>query len=246
MLGVSKVGLSELYVDPACKWLEARGAEIRTGAVADGFWMDGERVKALALLEGGAFEADAFLLALSPHGMARLAEKEPLSKMEFFSRIKEIAPSPIVSVNLWLDKPLEMDAEFVGILEGPVEWVFNRNSVLGTKAEGRYCYALVTSAAREMLEKHNSQIAEQCIEAIKENFPEARGAKVLHASVVKEPHATFSAPPGFEALRCPQKTPIENLFLAGDWTATGLPATLESAADSAVRATAEILKFFGA
>lgn len=243
MLGVATVGLSELYVNPARRWLEERGVQIRTGAAVKGLHMEDGKIAALELAGGERVSADAYVLALSPKGMGALASKPPLADDPFFTRVKEIESSPIVSINLWYDRPLSLEADYVGLLDSPVQWVFDRHAILGEGEQGRHPYALITSAADLLNDTRNRDVTEVAIEAMKEAFPEARDAKIVHASVVKEPHATFAAAPGFEALRCTQKTPIENLFLAGDWTDTDLPATIEAAVESAVRAVGEVARY---
>lgn len=245
MLGVATVGLSELYVNPARAWLETRGAQIRTGATVKGVRAEDGRVSALELTDGETVNADAYVLALSPKGMASLAKQPPFAGEPFFAGVEKIESSPIVSINLWYDRPLQMEADYVGLLDSPVQWVFDRQAILGEGEPGRHPYALITSAAELLGDTRNRDVTEIAIEAITEAFPEAREAKLVHASVVKEPHATFSAAPGFEKLRCTQKTPIENLFLAGDWTDTDLPATIEAAVESAVRAVREVCRYLG-
>ena len=243
MLGVATVGLSDLYVEPARAWLSSRGAEIRTGVTVKGIRGEGDRVSGLELGEGELATADAYVLALSPRGMATLAKQPPLAGDPFFSGVEKIESSPIVSINLWYDRPLKLEADYVGLLDSPVQWVFDRHAILGEGEPGRHPYALITSAAELLSDTRNRDVTEIAIEAMKEAFPETREATLVHASVVKEPHATFSAAPGFEKLRCTQKTPIENLFLAGDWTDTDLPATIEAAVESAVRAAREVSKY---
>ncbi|MEW6777623.1 MAG: hydroxysqualene dehydroxylase HpnE, partial [Bdellovibrionota bacterium] len=229
-LGFSATGLSALYVEPSLKYLEQKGAKIETGAAVTGIQIANGRVQSLVLQNGEERAAGAYVLALSPQGLARVLRNPPLSSDPFFERAARIECAPIVSVNLWLDRSLNLEGTYVGLLDSPVQWIFDRRKMVGEGSDGRHPYALVTSAAHELSEKNNSQIAEMAIDAVRNYFPEAKDAKVLHSSVVKEPHATFSAGPGFEKLRLPQKTPLENLFLAGDWTDTKLPATLESAA----------------
>ena len=232
LLGYATAGLSALYVEPARAWLSAHGAKIETGVPVTGISADGGRAKAFHLQSGVEVPADVFVLALSPHGLSRLQSQEPLLSGEFFGRASKIEAAPIVSVNLWLDRPLPLEAPFVGLLDSPVQWIFDRGKIFHQVSPGRHAYALVTSAARDLLGQSNSRIAEIAIEAVRDAFAEAREAQVVHSSVVKEPQATFSAAPGFERLRCSQQTPIPNLFLAGDWTDTKLPATIESAVES--------------
>ena len=139
----------------------------------------------------------------------------------------KLEPSPITSVHLWHDRPVTAlpHAVLVGCLG---QWVFRR----GETAPGEHYCQVVVSAARSLRGLGHDEVACRIEQELRSVFPEARAARLLRSRVVTEHAATFSAVPGVDALRPPQATPWPGLFLAGDWTRTGWPATMEGAVRS--------------
>jgi uncharacterized protein with NAD-binding domain and iron-sulfur cluster len=128
-----------------------------------------------------------------------------------------------------------MDEEFVAFLDSPVQWVFNKSRIQGTTGnlDGQYvCISL--SGAWQFVDRPKDELAAEFIVEMERLFPRAVGARIVRSLVVKEPHATFSAAPGAAEGRLPNTTPIKNLFLAGEWTDTGWPSTMEGAVRSGV------------
>jgi uncharacterized protein with NAD-binding domain and iron-sulfur cluster len=130
-----------------------------------------------------------------------------------------------------------------------IHWVFNHTALQGrsaTDAGGRGQYLqLVISAAYDLLPLDRTAIRDAVLAELAEIWPEARAARLLRWWVVTEHGATFAVRPGIDALRPPQRTPVRGLFLAGDWTATGWPATMEGAVRSGYRAAEEFLSDLG-
>ena len=127
-----------------------------------------------------------------------------------------------------------MDRKFCALLDTHVQWVFNKGTHL----------ALVISGARAYLGMTDEELLEICVREIRECFPLSRGARLLHSLIQREKNATLSPQKGYGDFRLPQKTPIKNFFLAGDWTDTGYPATIESAVLSGVQAFRAIHETF--
>ncbi|MBK5290721.1 MAG: FAD-dependent oxidoreductase [Acidobacteriia bacterium] len=151
-----------------------------------------------------------------------------------FERVPAIIPSlnldlrgwdhsPITGIHLWFDRPVT-DLPHGTFLDRTIQWFFN-------KSEGRYIQ-LVVSASRSLLETPRQEVIDLACRELAEFLPAVKGATLLKAHVVKEVRATFSATPGLERRRPPQTTAIPNLFLAGDWTRSGWPATMEGAVRS--------------
>jgi len=149
-----------------------------------------------------------------------------------FERLSTLAPqlnsptfghSPITGIHLWFDRPITALPHAV-LLDRTVQWLFNKDA-------GRYIQ-LVVSASRTLLEMSRADVIALALKELVEFFPEATGAKLLKAQVVKEVRATFSAEPGLEDLRPVARTAFPNVFLAGDWTRSGWPATMEGAVRS--------------
>lgn len=245
-LGYPTVSLDELYVSPAVRFLEARGATIITGDGVEDVSVatESRSVTGLTLKSGRKLKADAYVLALPPHAMANLVKTTALKDDPFFEKVTRIEEAPIVGINLWFDQPLRMTNTYEGVLDCPIEWVFDRTAMHGKQSgPSRYFYTLIVSASWDMMGQKNTQIMETAMDAMHEHYPECRNYKLLHSSVVREPTATFSGVPGFKDLRCRQRTPLGNLFLAGDWTDTQLPSTMESAVVSAEKAARELNRF---
>ena len=145
------------------------------------------------------------------------------------------ASSPIVTVNLWLDRPVT-DVAFVGLPGRTMQWIFDKRQAFGDAASH---LSLVSSGAEAIVAKDNGTLIDLAVAEVRNALPAARHAAVLRAVVVREKRATFSLAPGQP--RRPQTiTAVNGLFLAGDWIDTGLPATIESAVVSGHWAAAAV------
>jgi uncharacterized protein with NAD-binding domain and iron-sulfur cluster len=121
-------------------------------------------------------------------------------------------------------------------LGSPIQWVFNKKRIfLDGKGEGSYL-SCVISGAGELLSWKNESLVALAVDEVARAYPETRSAKVVHSLVIREKRATMSSSPRMERLRLPARTQWQNLFLAGDWTDTGLPSTIESAVTSGFNA----------
>jgi hypothetical protein len=138
-----------------------------------------------------------------------------------------------VSAHFWFDAPFEAP-RMAGFLDGPIHWLFTPPM---QPERGRYV-TLVVSGAHELVAMPADEIIRIARRELDRYLPQTRGLAVNDRLVVKEPNATFAATPEEQPHRPGTRTAIPNLFLAGDWTATGLPATLESAVVSGERAAA--------
>jgi hypothetical protein len=165
------------------------------------------------------------------HAVSGLFEGEPAPIADLLRRAAAMAPSPIVTINLWFDRPI-LDEPFVGLPGRAMQWVFDRRLVVG---DGASHLSLVSSGATRLTAEPNERLIAAAHGELLEAMPDARRARLLRATVVREPKATFSLAPGQPA-RPGADTPLDRFVLAGDWTATGLPATIESAVRSGHRA----------
>jgi predicted NAD/FAD-dependent oxidoreductase len=219
-LAVPRAGLSALLVDPAISYIAARGGEVRLGVDVCGTVEKGGSVTGVRTRAGDVFDASSVVLAVPSGGVMGLL---PASYADRFrlERISAAAVSPILCVHLWYNRNVSPH-EVLGVLGRRVQWVFRH----GRPEEERL--SLVISAAHEESTWTNEQLiaagVEDCTAIFGENARHPR-----HAVVIREKRATFSLTPEVEALRPGTRTSIPNMFLAGDWTATGLPATVEGA-----------------
>jgi squalene-associated FAD-dependent desaturase len=236
-LGVPKRPLSEMHAAPAEAYLSQRRARVLYRAETARLQVEGNAVTGVDLSDGTRLHADCYLTAVPYPELSRLLPPQ-LARHPFFSRPQGLQPSPIVAAHLWLDQPVT-SLPHAALLGRSVHWFFNKTHDFGT-CEGGFHLALVTSAARALAGKPRQDLLRQLFEEIRDALPEARHARLLRAVVFKERRATFAPLPGCDARRPPARTPLRNLFLAGDWTDTGWPATMEGAVRSGMDAAREI------
>jgi zeta-carotene desaturase len=187
---------------------------------------------------GKVLSGDALILALPARSLESLWATSDLTPPLSSERLGH---SPILSVNFILDRPV-MEGHWAGLPGARFEWVFNRNANWGYPGPGQYL-SLVSSADRELAAQPVKELVVLALEELQRHFPQARQASRLHSKVVKEMAATFRLTPGNSALRPSCATAFPDVFLAGDFTATGLPATIEGACASGHRAASLTLNF---
>ncbi len=162
---------------------------------------------------------------------------EKLRGDEPFASASRLRPSPIVSIELWLDRVV-LDRPMVGLRNAEVEWVFDKGRLYGREGAPQHL-AFIVSAAVRSAPRLNAELVAAAEAALRRFFPAMAGATVTRSLVMREAAATFASDPEAEALRPGPRTPVRGLYLAGDWTDTGLPATIEGAVRSGRRAAEE-------
>jgi zeta-carotene desaturase len=228
-IGLPRVPLDALYAAPAARWLSRRGSEVRTGAVAR-IVCAGDGVSHLDV-RGERIEAGVVVCAVPWHSLERTLHRAPAAMAETIAAATATASSPIVTVNLWLDRPVT-DVPFVGLPGRTMQWIFDKRQAFGETASH---LSLVSSGAESIVARSNRELIDLAVGEVREAVAAARQAAVVRALVVREKRATFSLAPG-QPPRPQTVTPVKGLFLAGDWIDTGLPATIESAVVSGHRA----------
>jgi hypothetical protein len=187
-------------------------------------------------VRGELIPASSVVAAVPWFGLRALFGAAPPRQLEpIFATVAGMAPMPIVTVNLWYDRPV-MTETFAGLPGRTMQWVFDKRMAFGESASH---LSLVASGATAIVGAANDALADLAAREVEASLPGARGFWPIRATVVREKQATFSLAPGQPA-RPGTRTPIEGLVLAGDWTDTGLPATIESAVVSGNRAAAAI------
>jgi zeta-carotene desaturase len=155
--------------------------------------------------------------------------------------------APITGVHLWFDREV-MTEPFVTLLDTTTQWIFNKTALYAplngagkNSAKSQYLQ-LVISASYNLLQKPRQEIIDLCLKEVRQALPAARDANLTKATVIKEAAATFSPEPGVDRWRPKQGTSVQNLFLAGDWTDTAWPATMEGAVRSGYLAAEAVLR----
>jgi len=230
-LAIPTVGLSELYVDPARACIERRGGVVRCGADVTESIAEGGKISGVRLRGGETIGCSAVILAVPSYRAAGLLP-DALRGSGFLARASSIPLSPIVSVHLWFADDV-MPQEVLGIVGRRIQWVFNRRKISREKGAGGHL-SVVISAAREYVGMENDDLTRIALEDLRSVFGAAAG-HATHAVVIREKRATFSCAPDVGPLRPGSVTPLPNLFVAGDWTDTGYPATIEGAIVSGQR-----------
>jgi zeta-carotene desaturase len=236
-LGIARVGLSEVYVDAAADFIRAKGGRVECGRSVTGLLVSEGRCRGALLSTGEQIEAESVVSAVPCFQLAALLPGDLLRREPFFSSLLLLRPAPIISINLWFDRPIT-DLDFVGLRGGTIQWLFNKGKIF--EPAGGYV-SLVLSGAYSHIARSKEDLLAAALRDLGDFFPEARRARLLHSLVIKERFATFSPTWEAEELRAPARTPINGIFLAGDWTATGLPATIEGAVQSGYAAARAIM-----
>jgi squalene-associated FAD-dependent desaturase len=240
---VPQITLGELYGERLERWLTEQGIAVRLGTAVERVDADGSRPSLLIQCEGNMSEPyDAVIVALPWRRVGDLFAKSHLQEsLPGLKNLDQIESAPITGVHLWFDRPITPlpHAVLVGTLS---QWVFNR----GDASEGKddlpsHYYQVVISASRQLAGRTRDDIVAEVLAELKALWPAAREAELLRSRIVSEQNAVFSVRPGLDELRMPQQTAIPRLALAGDWTRTGWPATMEGAVRSGYLAAESIL-----
>jgi zeta-carotene desaturase len=225
-MGVPSVPLADLYSGEA--WSRYEYVKFAQRHTVRQIQIDDGQVSSV-FTSGEPIKADAYVLAVPFERVNALAPQLPLDLSAF-------THSPITGIHLWFDRPVT-DLPHATLLDRTIQWMYN-------KQDGRHVQ-LVVSASRSLVEMPRGEVIEMALRELTEFFPAVAQAKLERAHVVKEVRAIFSAAPGLEAQRPLQTTEISNLFLAGDWTRTGWPATMEGAVRSGYLAAEAVVRRFG-
>jgi zeta-carotene desaturase len=210
-MGVPDVPLRELYDERSLPTT----VRIHERCAVTAIDIEGEAVTGMAA-GGDRIEADFYLSCLPFERLKPLLPDLPVEWDAF-------GHSPITGIHLWFDRPIT-DLAHATLLDRTIQWFFN-------KSDGRYVQ-LVVSASRSLTEMSRSDIIDLALRELAEFFPVVKEARLEKAQVIKEVRATFSAKPGLEERRPISVTSLRNFFLAGDWTRSGWPATMEGAVRS--------------
>ena len=251
-IGWSAVPLSELHADAAAATLRNLGAEVRTKAAVEKITADPLGVRC----DGEHLPADAVVAAV-PHTAADILPEGSVKQQR---RLSELGESPIINVHLVYDQPVT-DLPLAAALGSEAQFVFDRTAAAklnggsgecsnagkaSNSATGPQCLGISLSAADEYLSWSPAELVEHMTAEVAKLFPKARGQQPRDCMVTREVSATFRGVPGTASLRPPAQTNHAGLFVAGAWTDTGWPATMEGAVRSGIAAADLALRHVGA
>jgi zeta-carotene desaturase len=243
-MGIPSIPLSELY-NRAIDYIRQRGGEVYLRTSVDG----------IARSENGwtvssserTFSSRSLILALSFEALAKLlpslpqnAEAEPLAR-----NLSQFEHSPITGIHLWFDREVT-GLDHAVLLDTTIQWMFNKSRLQPAhRGSGGSYLELVVSASRSLVPMGRQEIIDLALRELALFFPSVAAASVVKAAVVKEVRATYSIRPQLDQIRPSASSPWPGIFLAGDWVATGWPATMEGAARSGYLAAEALARDIG-
>lgn len=225
-LGFSDLPLSDLYVEPSRRFIEARGGGVLAGSPVT-VLVEGDTVVGVSIRGGERIRAGHVVSSVPWHALGALFGEIPDCLSDIVSDASGLASYPIVTVNLWFDGDV-LPMPFVGLPGRTFQWAFDKRRLLGTGASH---LSLVSSGAADTVARDNESLIALALREVREALPASASAEIRHASVIRERRATFSLAPD-QPERPGAVTPLGAFTLAGDWTDTGLPGTIEGAAAS--------------
>jgi squalene-associated FAD-dependent desaturase len=264
-VGIPSVPLAELY--EGCEQAVGRGGgEVRVRAGVREIRVQLNGFAGAIFEDGSEIHADACVAAVPHDVLQKLLPKELSEGGLPLEGLRHLKTSPITGVHLWFDRNV-MTEPFVTLLDHTTQWVFNKSLLCGgpetdtgkarptgkmgggavgqaAVPDGQYLQ-LVISASYDLVPRSRQEIIDLCVRELADVLPATRSAKLLKATVIKEINATFSPEPGVDRWRPRQQSSVKNLFLAGDWTRTGWPATMEGAVRSGYLAAEALLTAAG-
>ncbi len=226
-MGIPAIPLAELYSEPV--WRRFPTVQIRLREQVERIIVASGRVEGVRV-DGEIHTADHYISAVPFDRITALAPEAEVD-------ITPFSHVPITGIHLWFDRPVTA-LPHATLLDRTIHWMYN-------KRDGRYLQ-LVVSASRSLTPMARADVIALAVRELTEFFPQVALAKLEHAHVVKEVKATFSAEPGLEAKRPLTETKLPNLFLAGDWTRSGWPSTMEGAVRSGYKAAEAVARAQGA
>jgi squalene-associated FAD-dependent desaturase len=247
------VPLGELYGTRLESWLRNHDVAVRLTTGVREVALDGDgAIRGLILRSGEEIAADFVVVAVPFDRVVSMIPESMRDRLPALVGLAKMRASPITGIHLWFDRPV-CPYDHVVTPGRLIQWVFNHTAIQGQAAQaavaadktpaleqGQYVQVVI-SASYDLLALDKLAIRDAVLADLAEIWPSSRAATLLRWWVVTEHGATFAVRPGIEAIRPPQRTPVHGLFLAGDWTDTGWPATMEGAVRSGYLAAQGIM-----
>lgn len=244
LMGVPMIPLTELY-NAAGDYVRARGGEIHFRCSLENFVAEKTTVRVRSADSEQNFD---YLIAALPFDALERVLPDAAESAALREKISHFENSPITGIHFWFDREIS-DLDHAVLLDRTIQWMFHKSRLqpmrmqeiptlanrarVGHPHPGNGSYVeLVVSSSKTLIEKSRAEIVELALKEVREFFPAAREASLVKSTVIKEVNATYSPRPGIDAHRPNPVTEWPRVFLAGDWTATGWPATMEGAVRS--------------
>jgi squalene-associated FAD-dependent desaturase len=251
-LHIPQVPLGDFYGWQLEQWFTENGVTVRSGWPAINVVGDVSGIREIEFNDDRRAACEAVILAVPWRRIGELVGESLGAALPELRGIDKIESAPITAVHFWFDRPIT-DLPHAVLPGRTSQWLFNRGTAMGQvsnlpEAEDvatAHHYQVVISASRDLADQSREQITAEVLKELASLWPVAGEAKVLQSKIITQQHSVFSPQPGVDRFRPSQQTSIRNLFLAGDWTATGWPATMEGAVRSGYLAAEAVLKFFG-
>src|SRR5208282_2157211 len=245
-MGIPTVPLTDLY-STAGDYIRIRGGDVRFRAGVESFRPETSEVSVTA--NGQEQKFDYLVLAVPFDVLGRMLPDTPAAA-PLGAALGQFSSSPITGIHLWFDRQIS-ELDHAVLLDRTIQWMFHKSRLIESRSsesreDGNGSYIeLVVSCSRSLVEKSKSEIVDMAAREVQEFFPGAREAKLLKSTVIKEVNATYSPRPGIDQFRPRPETAWPRVFLAGDFTATGWPATMEGAVRSGYLAAEALARFSG-
>jgi squalene-associated FAD-dependent desaturase len=225
---IPKRGLSPVLVDGAETYIRTHGGRIMLNTPVRKVRIEGKKIRSVTL-ENGAIVTPKTVVSAVPYFDIPKLFTDPESAG--IHHLDSFISSPIVTLHLWYDAHFVPET-FSALIGSPIHWVFNKSKIYGRKEEGLMNLALVISGAHDLIDREKDSLVAMAHTELQRFYPAASLGTIVHSLVIKEKRATFSPTVAVGSRRPLATTRVENLFLAGDWTDTRLPATIEGAIHS--------------
>jgi zeta-carotene desaturase len=243
-MGVPTVPLTELY-SAAGDAIRNRGGDVQFRAGIESFRAQASDVT--IVVNGQEQKFDYLVLAVPFDVLARILPESPAAA-PLAEMLSHFTTSPITGIHLWLDRVIS-DLDHAVLLDRTIQWMFHKSRLIEAREareNGKGSYVeLVVSSSKSLVEKSRGEIIDLTLKELREFFPAAREAKLLKSTVIKEVHATYSPRPAIDQHRPRPETAWPRVFLAGDFVATGWPATMEGAVRSGYLAAESLARAAG-
>lgn len=247
--GFAKGGLGDIYTGDAASYIRQNGGEIRTNATVTDILIEDGSVDGVVVAEDGEedqLDADTYVSTVTPVALRGILPDDTL-ETEFFEHLEAFEPVPYISVFLWFDEKIT-DRKFWALLDtGDDRWLntdfYDKSNLSAIDEDVSYITSNIIFS-EEYEDMSDEEIIDHTLDEIRQAFPEM-AAEVVHAHVHHVPYGVYAPYPGMREHKRPQETPIDNFYLAGDWTIREIPQCMEAAVRSGYRCAETVLAEHG-